>query len=180
MLVVTEPHLHVPPGVLAGKTRDTLCLTWEERRWTRKRVTTTAGRELALALPTGSLLRAGDVIAVGEDWYLEVEGRPEPVIAIAPRGRDEAVRVAFDVGNRHFPLALDGERLLVPDDTAMEQLVTRLGVPWQRGAAVFDPIGKVAPHAHGTSPLDGHVHGLGGERSAAPPQAPPPLEPPCP
>lgn len=158
MIVVTEPHLHPAAGELAGKARDTLCLTWEERRWTRKRVVTTAGRELALALPTGSQLRPGDVIAVGADWYLEVEGRPEPVIVIAPRGRDEAVRVAFDVGNRHFPLALDGDTLLVPDDTAMEQLVGRLGIPWERRAAVFDPVGRAAPHAHGTSPLDGHHH----------------------
>ena len=158
MIVVTEPHLHVAPGALAGKERDTLRLTWEERRWTRKRVVTTAGRALALALPTGSVLRPNDVIAVGDDWYLEVEGRPEPVIAIAPRGRDEAVRVAFDVGNRHFPLALDGDGLLVPDDSAMEQLVARLGVPWRRLDAVFDPIGKAAPHTHGTSPLDGHHH----------------------
>jgi len=89
-----------------------------------------------------------------------VVGRPEPVIAIHPRDRAEAIRVAFDVGNRHFPLALDGDALLVPEDTAMEQLAARLGVTWERRQAVFDPIGRAAPHAHGagTSPLDGHSH----------------------
>ena len=158
MLVVTEPHLHVEPGRLAGKERDTLCLTWEERRWTRKRVVTTAGREVALALPTGSLLQPGDVIAVEADWYLEVEGRPEPVLAVTPKDTDEAIRVAFDVGNRHFPLAIAGRDLLVPDDTAMEQLLTRLGVTWTRRAEVFAPLGGGHAHAQGMSALDGHTH----------------------
>ena len=126
MLLITEPHLRVDPADLVGRTRDVLSLTWEERRWTRKCLVTALGREVALALPTGSLLRPGEVIALEEGWYLVVEGRPEPVIAISAPGRDEAVRLAFEVGNRHFPLAIDGDHLLVPDDSAMEQMVTRL------------------------------------------------------
>jgi urease accessory protein len=159
MIVITESHLHMAPEALAGRQRDTLRLAWEERRWTRKRVLTTAGREVALALPTGSVLRPGAVIAVEDSWYLAVEGLPEPVLAIFPRDRAETIRVAFDVGNRHFSLALDGEVILVPDDTAMEQLLVRLGVPWERRVAIYDPIGG-GGHRHeaGTSPLDGHTH----------------------
>lgn len=159
MIVITEPHLDVAAAALRGKQRDTLRLAWEERRWTRKRVVTSRGREVALALPTGSVLQPGDVIAAGDDWYLEVEARPEPVLAVFPRDRNEAIRIAFDVGNRHFSLALDGDTLLVPDDTAMEQLLMRLGVKWERREAVFDPVGG-GGHRHepGTSPLDGHSH----------------------
>jgi urease accessory protein len=159
MIVVTAAHVHVGPEALAGKERDTLHLSWEERRWTRKRARTTRGREVALALPTGSVLHPGDVLAVEADWYLAVEGRPEPVLAVLPRERDEAIRVAFDVGNRHFPLALEGDALLVPDDTAMEQLLTRLGVPWERRQAVFDPVGRGGHrHAAGQRPPDGLAH----------------------
>jgi urease accessory protein len=158
MIVITESAVHVASATLEGRERDTLCLTWEERRWTRRRVVTTAGREVGLALPTGSLLKPGDIVAVEADWYLEIEGRPEPVLAVTPRSRDEAIRIAFDVGNRHFPLAIDGDDLLVPDDTAMEQLLTRLGVVWQRRAAVFAPFGGGNAREHGTSVLDGHGH----------------------
>ena len=156
MIVITEGCPRVDPAALSGKERDTLRLAWEERRWTRKRVTTTGGREVALALPTGSMLRPGDVIAVEADWYLAVEGRPEPVLVVTPRDRAEAIRIAFDVGNRHFPLALDGERLLVPDDAAMEQLLSRLGVRWARRQAVFDPLGGGHRHEPRGSALDGH------------------------
>ena len=139
MVVITAD---VQTADLAGKARDPLRLTWEERRWTRKRVRTEAGRELALALPTGTRLRPGAVIAVGPDWYAAVEAREEPVIAIAPRDGAEAVRVAFDVGNRHFPLAVQGDRLLVPDDSAMEQLARRLDLAWTRCRAVFEPLDR--------------------------------------
>ena len=160
MLVITEPSVPGGAAALAGKERDTLPLTWEERRWTRKRVETTGGRMVALALPTGSVLRDGDVLVVEEAWYLVVEARPEPVLAALPRDRAEAIRLAFDVGNRHFSLALDGPALLVPDDTAMEQLLTRAGVPWERRLAIFNPIGGGGQgHDPGASPMDGHRHG---------------------
>ncbi len=140
MRVITEAPAPVDPAVLAGKARDTLRLTWEERRWTRKKVVTTAGREIALALPTGTVLEAGDVLAVEEHWYLVVEARPEPVLALFPESYEAAVRIAFDVGNRHFSLGGDADTLLVPDDTAMEDLVRRLGVRWERREAVYSPI----------------------------------------
>ena len=157
MVVITEPASPVASSDLEGRRRETLRLTWEERRWTRRRVVTSSGREVALALPTGSVLQPGDVVAVEAHWYLQIEAQPEPVLAVTPRNREEAIRVAFDVGNRHFPLAIDGADLLVPDDTAMEQLLVRLGLVWRRCTAVFAPLGAHA-HDHGRSALDGHSH----------------------
>ena len=148
MPVVTEPHIHVRDADLTGLERDVLVLTAEERRWGRRRVATRAGRSLALALPTGSVLTPGDVIHVGPGWYVTVEAAPEPVLAVTPRGHQEAIRIAFEVGNRHFTLAIDDERLLVPDDPAMDQLLTRLGVAFARVEAVFVPIGMGHRHDH--------------------------------
>lgn len=144
--VVTETHVHAPDAELARRERDRLVLTAEERRWGRRRIKTEKGRELALALPTGSVLEPGHVLHVGDDYYVVIEAAAEPVLAVAPRSRDEALRVAFEVGNRHFTIAIEGERLLVPDDIAMEQLLGRLGVPWTRDRAVFVPLG--AGHRH--------------------------------
>jgi urease accessory protein len=142
--IITEPHAHVREGELAGRERDVLVLTAEERRWGRRRVVTRGGRELALALPTGSALTPDDVLHVGPDWYVVIEAAPEAVLAVTPRSREEGLRVAFEVGNRHFTLALDGERLLVADDPAMEQLLQRLGLTFERTRAAFVPLG----HGH--------------------------------
>lgn len=81
--------------------RDALVLTFEERRFTRGRRRTRAGREIALALPTGTSLVPGAVVAEGADYVVVVEAAEEPLLAALPRDRDEAVRVAFEVGNRH-------------------------------------------------------------------------------
>jgi urease accessory protein len=140
MRLITEAPAPVAAPALAGKARDTLRLTWEERRWTRKKTMTTAGRDVALALPTGTVLEPGDVLAVEEHWYLVVEARPEPVLALFPENHEAAVRIAFDVGNRHSSLGCDGDTLLVPDDTAMADLVRRLGVRWERREVVYSPI----------------------------------------
>ncbi len=148
-MIVIERVLHdVAAAAFGGLERDTLRLTWEGRRWTRKRLPTSAGREVALALPTGTVLPIGAVLLVEPDFYLAVEGEPEPVIAVRPRDRHEALRVAFEVGNRHFSLAEDGEALLVPDDTAMTQLLDRLHVSWERRTAIYSPIGFAHSHEH--------------------------------
>ena len=144
--IVTESHVPAGADALASLDRDRLVLSAEERRWGRRRVKTEQGRELALALPTGSVLTPGEILYVGPDYYVLIEAAEEAVLAVTPRSRDEAIRVAFEVGNRHFSIALDGERLLVPDDVAMEQLLGRLGVAWTRDRAVFVPIG--AGHRH--------------------------------
>jgi urease accessory protein len=146
---------------LAGHERDTLAARWEERRWTRRRARTARGRELALALPTGSVLEPGALLVVGPDFYVEVEALAEPVLSVLPASRGEAIRLAFEVGNRHFSLALDGERLLLPDDTAMTQLLERLGIGFERTLAVFTPLGAGHRHEPGVSPVDGHSHGHG-------------------
>ena len=143
-VVVTTPRAGVGATDLGDRVRDAIVLTAEERRWGRRRVTTRGGRALALALPTGSVLSPGAVLHVDADWYVVVEAAPEPVLAVRPRSREDELRVAFEVGNRHFTLAVDGARLLVPDDPAMEQLLRRLDLPFERVRAVFVPLG----HGH--------------------------------
>jgi urease accessory protein len=140
-VIVTHPQVRVHDADLSRLERDALVLTAEERRWGRRRVITRNGRELALALPTGSVLVPGDVLHVARDFYVVIEAALERVLAVTPRSREEGLRVAFEVGNRHFVLAVDGERLLVPDDPAMEQLLGRMGVAWQREQAAFVPLG---------------------------------------
>ncbi|MGA2409525.1 MAG: hypothetical protein ABSG46_03935 [Candidatus Binataceae bacterium] len=148
MLLIDELPDAAACRMLGGRERDAIVMTFEERRWLRRRANTTGGRAIALALPTGSRLDPGVILAIEPDWYLQVEAAIEPVLAIYPRDREGAIRIAFEVGNHHFPLAIGANRLLVPDDTAMVQLLTRIGERWERRNAIFDPIGKGHSHDH--------------------------------
>ena len=143
-----EPQ--VDPDGLRAKEEDKLVLNWEERRWARGRFTTAKGRKIGIALPTGTVLEPGAILFVGENWYLKIEAAIEPVLEIIPASYDEAVKIAFEVGNRHFPMALEESRILVPDDKVMVHLVERLGVRWERRQAIFNPIANTQVHQHGS------------------------------
>jgi urease accessory protein len=148
MLVIDSIPETVAPKDLEGKETDKVVLTWEQRRWTRGRLRTAGGREIAIALKTGSVLEPGSILCVEPGWYVTVEAAEEPTLVISPPNQSMAIRVAFEVGNRHFPLAIAGSNLLVPDDTAMVQLLSHLGVPWERHNAIFAPIGGGHHHEH--------------------------------
>jgi urease accessory protein len=145
-IVVDTLPTNVSRADLEGKEIDRLLLTWEQRRWLRGRFTTERGREIGLALPTGMQVEPGQIMWIGPDWCLAMGAASEPVLAIHAGDRQEAIRIAFEVGNLHFPLAVAGERLLVPDDSAMTQLLSRIGVRWQKCSVAFQPIGRGSPH----------------------------------
>jgi len=135
---------------LRGKEEDKLVLTWEQRRWMRGRFTTERGRKIGIALPTGTNVIPGAILYIGEDWYLKIEAAIEPVLEIFPADYNEAVKIAFEVGNRHFPLALEESKILVPDDKVMVRLMERLGTPWERRQSIFDPLANTQLHQHGS------------------------------
>ena len=135
-------------GDLHGKQEDRLVLAWEERRWMRGRFTSERGRKIGIALPTGTAVPPGSILHVTEEWYLKLDAAVEAVLEISPADCAEAVKIAFEVGNRHFPLALAGDKLLVPDDRAMLRLMERLGLSFERRQATFDPIAGTQLHQH--------------------------------
>jgi urease accessory protein UreE len=147
-LIIDRLDYSANPGDLRPKEEDKLVLTWEQRRWMRGRFTTERGRKIGVALPTGTTPAHGAILYVGADWYLKIEAAIEPVLSILPSDYNEAVKIAFEVGNLHFPLALEEKKILVPDDKVMVRLMDRLGVPWERRQAIFDPIGNTQLHQH--------------------------------
>jgi len=148
LLIIDHRISPVSEDILRPKEHDKLVLTWEQRRWVRGRFTTDKGRKIGLALPTGTTLLPDAILWVEPDWYLQVEAAAEPVLEIFPADRDEAIKIAFEVGNRHFPLAVEGNTLRVPDDKAMIRLMDRLGAKWTKRQTVFNPIGNSESHQH--------------------------------
>jgi len=149
-LIIDRLHAFANQEELRAKEEDKLVLTWEQRRWIRGRFTTQKGRKIGIALPTGTTLAPDAILYVGADWYLKIEAAIEAVLEIFPSNYNEAVKIAFEVGNRHFPLALEESRILVPDDKAMVRLMERLGAPWERRQAIINPIGNTQLHQHGS------------------------------
>src|ERR1700692_2583261 len=99
----------IPPvsvNDLQGKEEDKLVLAWEQRRWMPGRFTTAKERKIGIALPPGPTPAPDSILYVGPEWYLRIEAATEPVLEVLPSGYKEAIKIAFEVGNRHFPFAM--------------------------------------------------------------------------
>ena len=116
---------------------DTLPLTWEGRRKCRQRLTTTDGREIGLALPTGTILQPGDVLYRNEQFVIVVEGVPEKVIVLRPETRQAIGMVCYQIGNLHRPIGFHEGAILIPYEPVLENQFDRFGFDYTIEELVF-------------------------------------------
>lgn len=124
---------HLPTGSpLPSSLPDPVVLTWDERTKTHQRVTTQAGREIGIKLPTGSRLLPGTVLYIGDTFHVEVVAACEEVWVIQTADVRALLRVAYEIGNRHFPIDIGDESLAVLYDHTLAELWERLGIVARR------------------------------------------------
>jgi urease accessory protein len=124
---------------------DRVALTWEQRQRSRQKLMTMQGREIALALPTGTQLRAGDLLAVLEGWIV-VELAPEDILLIRPRSLQETAFVAYQMGNRHLPLEIAEQGLKTLYEPVLETYLGRQGIAVERTRLPFTPVSATSGH----------------------------------
>lgn len=96
------------------------------------------GAAFLLDLPEARRLRDGDGLLLEDGRVIRVVARPEPVLAI--RAAPELLlRVAWHLGNRHLPAALDADRILIRPDHVIEAMLRGLGAAVEHATAPFDP-----------------------------------------
>lgn len=142
-MIFVEALLEAAP---AGSLRDPVVLSWEDRARTRQRITTQGGRSLAIKLATGTRLLPGAVLFAGEGWHVEVEAAPEDVWVVHASDHRRLFRVAWEIGNRHFPVDLGDDEVAVLYDHTLAELWSRLGVTARRERRPF--LAEMRPHAH--------------------------------
>jgi urease accessory protein len=129
--------------------RDTVTLGWEDRTHVHGRRRTDGGVEFGTALPRGTVLRAGDCLALdGERVVVAVVERAEPVFVIEPRSAPEWALFAYHIGNRHQPVMITERALVCPDVPGVEPLLQQHGMPYSRSMLPFTPATTVARHSH--------------------------------
>ncbi len=118
-----------------------------KRRW---RGAAEDGRELGFDLDRP--LADGDTVFESEDTAYILVQKPEPVLTVSlaesgVRGPADFARLGWLIGNLHFPLALESNAVLVPDDPALRQLFQREGLAYAAGEHVFRPLSGGHSHA---------------------------------
>lgn len=132
---------------LSGLDRDVVTLGWEDRRKSRQRLTTRNGLELALALPTGSILEDGDIIYLDGQRYVMIEAAREDGLCIYPERPEDYALAAYEIGNRHLPLSIARDSLSTLLEPLIETHLKKQGIRCERRLIPFEPIRK--GHSHG-------------------------------
>jgi urease accessory protein len=150
LIVIEQTHREdtLSPAV-AGYTRDTITLGWEDRRHVRGRRRSDGGLVFGLSLPRGTILRGGDRLVLDEaKSVVVVVERPEPVFLIELRTPQEWGLYAYHIGNRHQPLMITDAGIVCPDVAGVEQLLEQQRIPFTRTTLPFTPATSVAGDHH--------------------------------
>ena len=108
---------------------DTVSLQWFEADRRIIRTTTTGGREIAFRLlKEGQRLHHEDVVYLDKQLAIVVQIEPSEVMVLAPQTLPEMARACYEIGNKHTPLFLDGNELLLPFDKPLFEWLQTAGV----------------------------------------------------
>jgi urease accessory protein len=153
----------LPPAGTEAHRAATATLTLDERRRSRLRLTLDDGREAALFLPRGSVLRDGDVLRGDAGELVVVRAASESLSIALATDPHLLLRGAYHLGNRHVPVQLGEGWLAYEHDHVLDDMVRGLGLVVETRSAPFEPetgaFHQEGGHHHEHTHEDGHDHG---------------------
>ncbi len=126
------------PSRYEGYRRETLTLTWEERRQGHGRRRSDAGLEFAISLPGGTILKEGDcMILEQERAIVRIQEAREPVYVVHPKTHQDWAYYAYHAGNRHQQVMIGETELIFLQNPAVRSLLEQLNVPFETSERAF-------------------------------------------
>ncbi|MBI3451365.1 MAG: urease accessory protein UreE [Rhodospirillales bacterium] len=157
---MNRAHAIVPAGEWpAQERRDSVTLAYDDRHRRRMRLTTDEGAALLLDLPQAVVLRDGDGLALDGGGYVVVRAAAEDIVEVTAATPELLARLAWHIGNRHFPTEIHSDCIRIRDDHVMVAMVEGLGARVRRVRAPFNPEGGAyAPAADRHEHTHDHGH----------------------
>ena len=147
-MIIIEEIITTQKGRFPSE-RDLVSLDWEARQKCRQRLRTAGGREIGLALSTGTRLSPGDVLYRDADVEIVVEGKPEKVFVLRPEKREAFGLACYQIGNLHRSIGFDDGAILVPYESVLEKQLTRLEFAYTVEERIFTGVLQQSQsHAH--------------------------------
>lgn len=132
-----------------GYKRDSLTLTWEDRRQGHGRRRSDSGLEFAISLPNGTVLKRGDCLVLeAEKTVVVIQEAAEPVYVVRPRTVREWAFYAYHVGNRHQQVMIGETELIFLQNPAVLSLLEQLHVPFETDRRPFTAALANVGHSH--------------------------------
>jgi urease accessory protein len=117
----------------------TLTLPFDLRQRTRQRLRLDDGREAALLLPRGMVLRGGDRLRASGGEVIAVKAAAEEVSTLFGNDSVQLARAAYHLGNRHIAVQLGDGWLRFLRDHVLDSMVRDLGIQLIHDVAPFEP-----------------------------------------
>jgi urease accessory protein len=164
---MTNTMLRATEVLKAGNWRaapvDRVTLGYDERHRRRLRFVGEAGTEFLLDLPRTTVLRGGDGLRLEDGRIILVAAATEPLLEITAVDADQLARLTWHIGNRHLPAQIAAGRILIREDSVIEDMLKGLGAMVRHVSEPFMP----EPGAYDSSPSlllapqnrHGHNHG---------------------
>ncbi len=133
---------------------DAVVLAYDDRHRRRLAMKGERGVEFLLDLPEATALRHGDGLVLEDGRMVEVRAKPEPLLTVTAKDAHHLTRLAWHLGNRHVPAAIEAERILIRPDHVLAEMLAGLGAEVAAIEAPFDPEGGA--YAHGGDHGHGH------------------------
>jgi len=135
-----------------------LLLTADERKVLRGSRRTRCGRALLLQLPRDGALQPGDLLLDGlRHLQVEVIAAPERLLRVQAASPLELLQAAYHLGNRHVPLEVHEQELLLLEDAVLAVMLKSRGLqltacerPFVPDAGAYGAIHS-HPHAHASA-----------------------------
>ena len=141
---------------------ESVTLTYDARTRSRQRVTLDSGREAALQLERGLVLKHGDCIATECGKVVEIRAALERVSTGHTDDRVLLARASYHLGNRHVPLQVTAAWVRYQHDHVLDAMLDQLGLVVIQEMAPFHPesgaYSGTASQGHDHSHAHGHHH----------------------
>jgi urease accessory protein len=136
---------------------DRVLLDFDARYRRRSSMRTQAGLEFLLDLERAQRLRHGDLLLLEDGRRIEVTAAPEDLAEIRSTATGGLTRLAWHLGNRHLPVMLAHDHILIRRDHVIEDMVRGLGGTVAHVHAAFDPErgAYAGGHVHAHEGADG-------------------------
>jgi urease accessory protein len=154
---------------VGSRVADTLTLPFELRQKSRLVALSGSGRQIALMLPRGHVLRNGALLRASEGSVIEVRSADEELSVVKSDDPGLLARAAYHLGNRHVALQIEAGTLSYLHDHVLDDMLRGLGLepsfaerPFEPEAGAYGRHGHHHGHEHradGDPPGHGHDHG---------------------
>lgn len=140
-------------GQWSGVATDVVVLAYDDRHRRRIAMQGERGLTFLLDIPEATALRHGDGLVLEDGRMIEVRAKPEPLLVVSAKDAHHLARLAWHLGNRHVPAAIEKSRILIRPDHVLAEMLAGLGAEISAIEAPFDPEGGAY-----AQPGNGHHH----------------------